>query len=134
MKHFRMADGRILALESDGSQDELITEDMVPLSDEDLIILRAPTRDQVLAAYASAVHEHLNATVRPYSYDSILSACTYATSSVPKFQAEALACIAWRDAVWSSCYATIASVDAGEIPPPSIPELLASLPTLVWPT
>lgn len=41
MKHFTKPDGSVWAFESDGSQDEFITEDMTPISDADLAALRA---------------------------------------------------------------------------------------------
>lgn len=41
MKHY-LKDGILWAFEADGSQDHLITGDMVPLSDEELEALRAP--------------------------------------------------------------------------------------------
>ena len=42
MKHFINADKKIYAYESDGSQDDFIIPGLVPISDEDLAILRAP--------------------------------------------------------------------------------------------
>ena len=42
MKNYQKHDGSIWAFETDGSQDELITSDMTPISDAALAILRAP--------------------------------------------------------------------------------------------
>jgi len=86
-----------------------------------------------VADYTRAVQNVLDSVAATRNYDGILSACTYATSAVPKFQAEGLACVAWRDAVWSSCYATLAQVEAQAIPQPTVAELVASLPSIVWP-
>ena len=79
------------------------------------------------------VQNHLDITANTRGYDSILAACTYATSSVPKFAAEGQACVLWRDAVWASCYVILGEVQAGTRLPPTIPELLAQLPTMTWP-
>lgn len=43
MKNYQKPDGSIWAFEPDGSQDELITDDMTPISDAALAILRAPS-------------------------------------------------------------------------------------------
>lgn len=44
MKHYKKPDGSIWAFESDGSQDTLITGDMMPLSDAELSALRNPPK------------------------------------------------------------------------------------------
>jgi len=54
MKHYKDPEtNEIYAYESDGSQDEFIKEGLVPISDEDLAILRAPTTDQLLRQLTS---------------------------------------------------------------------------------
>lgn len=83
--------------------------------------------------YVSAVQSMLDLKAAERRYDNILSACTYATSTQPKFQAEGQACVAWRDAVWSKCYELMEQVDAGTLAQPTIEELLAMLPTMEWP-
>lgn len=42
-------------------------------------------------------------------------------------------CLALRDATWRACYAIMGAVLAGERPLPSLDDLLAELPPLVWP-
>jgi len=81
----------------------------------------------------AAVQRHLDATARKRLYDGILSLCSYATSTDPKFGAEGQAGVAWRDAVWSACYAIMAEVQAGTRPIPTEAELLAELPAFTWP-
>jgi len=53
MKHYKDEKNNIFAYESDGSQDDYIKEGLVPISDEDLAILRAPTTDQLLRQLTS---------------------------------------------------------------------------------
>lgn len=88
-----------------------------------------PTVDE----YTTAVQAHMDGKARERNYDGILSACTYASSSVPKFAAEGQVCIAWRDGVWSSCYRLLDAVMQGEIAAPSVGELIEILPELIWP-
>jgi len=85
-----------------------------------------------LSEYTAAVQMHLDNKAKERNYDGILSACTYATSSVPKFAAEGQACVAWRDAVWAACYQILGEVETGQRPVPSIEELVGLLPTVTW--
>ena len=63
-----------------------------------------------------------------------MSACSYATSTVPKFQAEGQYCVQARDATWAALYAILAQVETGERPlPAGYAELEAELPILAWP-
>jgi hypothetical protein len=78
------------------------------------------------ADYVAAVQGVLDTTAQQRSYDGILSACSYASSTNTKFASEAQACIAWRDACWTYCYATIPSA-------PTVSAMLAGLPVLTWP-
>ena len=92
-----------------------------------------PVVPPTVPEYIAAIQIRLDDKARERNYDSILSACTYVTSTVPKFQAEGQACVEWRDAVWAQSYALMAQVQGGEIAQPTIPELLAMLPTMEWP-
>jgi hypothetical protein len=83
--------------------------------------------------YTVAVQAHLDTKAQERNYDNILSACTYATSTVAKFQAEGQACVAWRDACWSHCYQAMAEVQAATRAAPTIAGLIAELPGLTWP-
>lgn len=93
----------------------------------------APTAAQLVTQYTAAVQKHLDDFARTRSYDSILSAATYATSTVPKFAAEGQYAVEARDATWAKCYEVLAAVEAGSRPMPTLDELLAELPVLAWP-
>lgn len=80
----------------------------------------------------AAVQQHLDATVRTRGYDSMLSCCSYVSSTDPTFSAEALDAAAWRDAVWRYCYDVEADFTAGTRPVPTPEELISELPALVW--
>lgn len=91
------------------------------------------TYDKALQdSLASAVQEHMDSTARERNYDDIQSVCTYALSTNPKFKAEAEACIAWRDAVWTYCYTVIDDVMSGKRAVPTAQELINELPKLDW--
>lgn len=67
-------------------------------------------------------------------YDNILSACTYATSAVPKFQQEGQYCVNARDITWAKLLEILAEVQAGTRPKPAgYMDIEPELPLLVWP-
>lgn len=79
------------------------------------------------------VQRRLDSFAQTRSYDGILSACSYATSKVPKFAAEAQYCIDARDTYWGKCYEILDQVLTGQMPMPTVHEALALLPPLEWP-
>ena len=90
--------------------------------------------DQLMAQIVQATQARLDAFAQQRNYDGILSACSYATSTVPKFQAEGQCCVQARDATWAALYAILAQVEAGDRPlPQGYAELEAELQVLAWP-
>lgn len=76
----------------------------------------------------------LDSFARTRNYDGILSACTYATSTVPKFQAEGQHCVDARDQTWAALYQLMADVQTGAVQPPaSWADVESVLPVLEWP-
>lgn len=89
-----------------------------------------PSPAQLIASYTAAVQAHLDSVAVSWNYLSILSAASYAASTVPQFQAEANALIAWRDAIWVDCYNKQAAIQVGAVPMPASPAaFVAELPT-----
>lgn len=82
----------------------------------------------------AATQQRLDDFARTRNYDSILSACTYATSSVPKFAAEGQYAVNARDMTWATLYALMADVQAGNwAMPTSFDDVEPLLPVLEWP-
>ena len=92
-----------------------------------------PAQPAGTAVYAVAVQAHLDAAARSRGYESITTAVTYIDDPNPTWAAEGAAAKEWRSAVWTACYAILAEVEAGTRPAPTVDELLAGLPPLVWP-
>jgi hypothetical protein len=66
-------------------------------------------------------------------YDNMFSACTYANSTVAKFQTEGQRCLELRDQTWATLYSYLSAVETGQFPMPSgEAEVLAILPKLTW--
>jgi len=81
----------------------------------------------------SAIQSTLDDKAQERGYDSILSLCTYATSTAAKLSAEGQAGVSWRDEVWAKGYTILADVESGSRAIPTVDELLAELPNFVWP-
>ena len=90
--------------------------------------------DQLLAQIVQATQTRLDVFAQERNYDGILSACSYATSTVPKFQTEGQYCVQARDATWAALYVILAQIQAGERPlPQGYADLETELPILAWP-
>jgi hypothetical protein len=84
-------------------------------------------------ALGAAIQRLLDATAQARGYDHMLSLCSYAESTNARFKAEALAGMAWRDAVWAKAGQVLDQVQAGTRAVPTEAELLGQLPAISWP-
>ncbi len=77
----------------------------------------------------------LDTFARTRNYDGILSLCTYATSTIPRFQSEGQYGVNARDATWNTLYQILEEVQLGtRVAPTSFEDIEPDLPELVWPT
>ena len=80
------------------------------------------------------VQRYLDDFATTKTYDSMLSACTYATSTVPQFAREAQYCVEKRDECWATVARIEAEALAGTRPAPTgFDEIRGELPVLEWP-
>jgi hypothetical protein len=93
----------------------------------------AAALSDIQADYERAIQDHLDATARLRGYDSILSACSYASGTHPKFGPEGQACLAWRSSVWEKAFEIMSAVKDGTRPLPTLAQVFAELPEMVWP-
>lgn len=101
---------------------------------------QAVATERLLIRLTASIQSRLDEFARTRNYDNILSACTYATSAVPKFKAEGQYCVQARDATWAAAYEVMDKVKAGNWPsngahqmPADIADIASALPSLVWP-
>lgn len=89
----------------------------------------APTMADAAAVLTTDVQAWLDATASQNGYDSLASCISYAASAITQWSADAVAAIAWRDAVWQACFLWQQSAIAN--PPATFPtsaEVIAQLP------
>lgn len=87
------------------------------------------SQSQQVTAYETAIQGALDTYAQSWGYDSLVTAASYAASTIPKYAAEAKALIAWRDEVWVWAEAYEAQVIAGTVTIPTSPAgLMAAMP------
>lgn len=108
--------------------------EVYPLPAEEVEANQAAAAQALQQSIVDATQQRLDEFARTRNYDGILSACTYATSAVPKFAAEGQYAVQARDATWAALYAFMADVQAGTQPVPTGFEGVEPLlPPLAWP-
>lgn len=94
-----------------------------------------PSPEEIQQEIVTATQQRLDDFARTRNYDGILSLCTYATSTVPKFAAEGQYGVTARDATWAKLYEMLAEVEAGARPVPGgYADIEPELPVLAWPS
>jgi hypothetical protein len=84
---------------------------------------------QQVAVYEAAIQLALDTYAQSWGYSDLVTAASYANSTVPQYAAEAKALIAWRDATWQWAEAFEAQVNTGTATLPSTPaDLVAVMP------
>ena len=92
-----------------------------------------PTPEEQQQMFTAAIQMHLDRFAQTRNYDGIMSAATYATSTIPKFRAEGQYAVEARDLTWAKGYEIMDAVMSGQRPMPTLEEVIAELPGLEWP-
>jgi hypothetical protein len=105
---------------------------------KDNIVSLDPNMETVLmteneTAITVAVQALLDSRAQQRGYDDIFTLISYHNSLNPIFQTEGQAGLTWRDAVWTKCLEIKNDVIAGNRSMPTVSELIAELPEIVWP-
>jgi len=93
------------------------------------VLTPAQIQANTIASYEAAAQSQLDSVAQSWGYDSVVSAASYASSTVAQYKADALSLIAWRDAVWQKAYEIESAVKAGAQTMPETPaDFVALLP------
>lgn len=84
------------------------------------------------AGYKQAVQNRLDTFARTKDYDSIMSVCSYATSTDTTFRVEGERAVALRDATWKAYFTILEAIVKEQRTAPTVEELLSELPELTW--
>jgi hypothetical protein len=91
-------------------------------------------KQKLVQSIVEQTQKRLDDFARTRQYDGILSLCTYATSTIEKFQLEGQYGVDIRDATWALLYQLLAEVEAGNRDIPlSYEDIESELPPLEWP-
>ena len=91
------------------------------------------TETEIIDQCNALLNEKLDTFAKERGYDNVLSACSYATSTVPKFQLEGQTCVRLRDECWNCLFSIISDVRDGIREMPTWEQIETELPALVWP-
>lgn len=96
--------------------------------------LAAKQTAEFVAAVTEAAQARLDTFAQTRGYDGVLSACTYAPSTVANFAVEGQYCVDARDGTWATLYTVMGEVQVGTRPmPASVEAVMELLPVLAWP-
>ena len=88
---------------------------------------------QLYKEIVNSTQKRLDDFANTRGYDGILSACTYATSTIEKFRVEGQYCVEARDATWARLYQILEEVKAGTRQVPAgYNDIEKELPILKW--
>lgn len=112
----------------------LQTWNVVELTEQEQAEKQAAFVDFISKLIVNKTQQRLDSFAKTRNYDGILSACTYAASEVPKFNAEGVYCVQIRDATWATLYTLMGEVAAQTRPMPTcFEDIEGDLPPLTWP-
>lgn len=92
----------------------------------------AASTEQIIRQYEDAVQSYLDQTAQSRDYDNTYTCLSYLSSTDEVWNREAHAFNAWRDQVWRKCHEILNAAMGGEIPVPTVEELIAMLPAIDW--
>lgn len=108
-----------------------MTGEIETVYEYDLVIIKAPSTNITKQLMKDVVQVYMDIEAKTREYDGVGSLCTYTASEV--FGEEARNGVIWRDACWVKGYEILNACEAGTRQIPTIDELLAEMPSMVWP-
>ena len=94
--------------------------------------VKPPATLPTLEDYDKALTDHLDAEARTHRYDNRIN-CALRAGYAGPYHAEGVAFAQWMDSCNAAGYAILEDFQAGRIPQPTVAEVIATLPVMVWP-
>lgn len=101
--------------------------------DQPLVDRATASQKPRLEDYDAALTAHLDSVAQSKRYADRIS-CSVRAGYPGPFQAEGIAFATWMDTCNQIGYQMLADFQAGNIPQPSVEDVIAALPPMVWPT
>jgi hypothetical protein len=83
--------------------------------------------------YENAIQNLVDETAREKQFRDGVTLASYIGSTIPRWAAEAMAFVAWRDNVWRYSYGELAKFQAGQRPQPTVEKFLEEIARIAWP-
>ncbi|WP_367354176.1 hypothetical protein [Agrobacterium pusense] len=107
-----------------------LTGEVLADDDEEVIAFLNPV---TITNYENAIQNLVDTTAREKQFRDGVTLASYIGSTIPKWAAEAMAFVAWRDNVWRYSYGELAKVQAGKRPQPTVEKFLDEIARIAWP-
>lgn len=98
-----------------------------------LVIVDSPEVGPTIADYENAIQNLVDNTAREKQFRDGVTLASYIGSTIPRWAAEAMAFVAWRDNVWRYSYGELAKFQAGQRPQPTVEKFLDEIARIAWP-
>lgn len=106
---------------------------VLPVESTELSVYEGDLSDsELVSTIQESVQNILDSKAQELNYDNGFAIASYSNSTVEKFRNEARQFIQYRDLCWAKCYELLGKYESGEIPRPSVVQVLEQLPTLEW--
>lgn len=92
-----------------------------------------PAPPPTITDYENAIQNLVDETAREKQFRDGVTLASYIGSTIPRWAAEAMAFVAWRDNVWRYSYGELAKVQAGQRPQPTVEKFLDEIARIAWP-
>jgi hypothetical protein len=93
-----------------------------------------PTPEEIQRNLTAALDQHIDSVAQAKGYDNRITASLRAAAPNSPWHAEGVAFIEWMDTCYDTGQIIMNEVMAGTRAIPTVEELLAGMPEMVWPT
>lgn len=101
--------------------------------DGEIVTVDPSAAPPTITDYENAIQNLVDKTAREKQFRDGVTLASYIGSTIPRWAAEAMAFVAWRDNVWRYAYGELAKFQAGQREQPSAEEFLAEIAPIAWP-